>query len=468
VTKRITPADLSDPQELIARALALSAEFDASVAPGFEALVFKASRGIEDVYELTYLRKDGTRFPAVVSVAALRDAREAVIGYLLTGTDNTARKRVDEERKQALQRQNLDLVAARRMKAEFLANMSHELRTPLNAIIGFSEALKDGLMGEMTELQSGFVGDICTSGRQLLSLINDVLDLSGAEAGKASLDLAPVGPSSLFENSVSAVKEIAAALEAPADCPFALVVEDDLNSAALIRVMLEAEGFRVLHAVSAEAALDLAARQPIALITLDIMLPGMDGWAFLARIKDVPALRRVPVVIISIVADRRKGFSMGATAVMQKPVSRAELRDSLADLGFLPGAKGRPLTVLVVDDDPKAVELIAARMLDFATNVLRAYGGREAIAAARREIPDLIVLDLMMPKVNGFDVVEALHDTRETARIPILVVTSREITAEDRTRLNGSVSTIMDKGTFHPDRFTEEVRRAMSGRQAAA
>jgi CheY-like chemotaxis protein len=153
---------------------------------------------------------------------------------------------------------------------------------------------------------------------------------------------------------------------------------------------------------------------------------------------------------------------------MQKPVSRAELRDSLADLGFLPGAKGRPLTVLVVDDDPKAVELIAARMLDFATNVLRAYGGREAIAAARREIPDLIVLDLMMPKVNGFDVVEALHDTRETARIPILVVTSREITAEDRTRLNGSVSTIMDKGTFHPDRFTEEVRRAMSGRQAAA
>jgi len=104
VMNKITPADISDPQELIARAEALSAELGTPITPGFEALVFKASRGIEDIYELTYIRKDGTRFPAVVSVTALRDAQDAIIGYLLIGTDNTARKEVEEEQKTSDQR----------------------------------------------------------------------------------------------------------------------------------------------------------------------------------------------------------------------------------------------------------------------------------------------------------------------------------------------------------------------------
>ncbi len=104
VVDRITPADISDPQELIARARALSAELGTPIAPGFEALVFKASRGIEDIYELTYIRKDGSRFPAVVSVTALRDAHDTIIGYLLIGTDNTARQLVEEERKKLDQR----------------------------------------------------------------------------------------------------------------------------------------------------------------------------------------------------------------------------------------------------------------------------------------------------------------------------------------------------------------------------
>src|SRR5947207_2663138 len=104
VMNRITPADISDPQELIARAKALSIELATTITPGFEALVFKASRGIEDIYELTYIRKDGSRFPAMVSVTALRDAQDAIIGYLLIGTDNTARKQVEEERMKLDQR----------------------------------------------------------------------------------------------------------------------------------------------------------------------------------------------------------------------------------------------------------------------------------------------------------------------------------------------------------------------------
>jgi CheY-like chemotaxis protein len=233
-------------------------------------------------------------------------------------------------------------------------------------------------------------------------------------------------------------------------------------------VQLEAEGFRVLHAVSAEDALVLAVQQPLSLITLDIMLPNMDGWDFLGRLKQVPALLRIPVVIISIVADRNKGFALGAAAILQKPMSRQELSASLVELGLLPVPQGQTLTVLVIDDDRDAVELIAVRILGLASTVLRAYGGREGIAAARQELPDVIVLDLMMPEVNGFDVVEALSDQPDTARIPILVVTAKEITGEDRTKLNGYVTTIMEKTEFSRDRFIAEIRRAMSGRGVVA
>jgi signal transduction histidine kinase/DNA-binding response OmpR family regulator len=640
VMNKVTPADLSDPQELVARAQALSVELDTPIAPGFEALVFKASRGIEDIYELTYIRKNRTRLPAVVSVTALRDARDAIIGYLLIGTDNTARKRVEEERKHfeyVLQQKNQELEAASRLKSEFLANMSHELRTPLNAIMGFSEVLKDGLMGELSSPQRGLIGSIFSSGQHLLALINDILDLSKVEAGKMTLDLEPMPVTPTLLNSLSIITEKAAShgigllLDAAEDVgslqadtrkvkqivynllsnavkftgdngrvtlragivaradvgrpasdwpsrmfplaesefrtflrvsvtdtgigispdnltalfkPFsqidsglarkfegtglglamvkllaelhggvvgvesavgegscftvwlpqraasgesvtvragamfhnaalpgprtALIVEDDFKSAELIRLQLEAEGFTVVHAASAEAAIVLAVQQPLALITLDIMLPNMDGWEFLGRIKQVPALMRIPVVIISIVADRNRGFALGAAAIMQKPMSRQELSAALVALGLLPLAAGKTLRVLVVDDDPNAVELVALRVKDLAGTVLRAAGGREAIETARQELPDLIVLDLMMPEVNGFDVVQALSRDASTARIPILIVTAKTVTPDDRAKLNGFVTAIVEKDEFSHDRFAAEVRRAMSGRKSAA
>ena len=144
VMNKITPADISDPQELIARAKALSAELGTPITPGFEALVFKASRGIEDIYELTYIRKDGTRFPAVVSVTALRDAQDAIIGYLLIGTDNTARKLVEAEQKkldQRLRDQTALLSEANEEIQRFVYIVSHDLRSPLVNIMGFASEL---------------------------------------------------------------------------------------------------------------------------------------------------------------------------------------------------------------------------------------------------------------------------------------------------------------------------------------
>ena len=758
VLNKITPADISDPQEVIARAKSLSLELGTSITPGFEALVFKASRGIEDIYELTYIRKDGSRFPAIVSVTALRDAQGGVIGYLLIGTDNTARKEVeaaqalldqrlrdqqfytrsliesnidalmmtdpqgfisdvnqqmmtltgrtrdeligahckkfftdparaeaaikrvltenkvsnyeltvraqngdetvvsynaatfhDRDRKlqgvfaaardvterkrfeRALQEKNLELEHASSMKSEFLATMSHELRTPLNAIIGFSEALKDGLAGPLSDTQQEYIGDIFTSGQHLLSLINDILDLSKVEAGMMTLELEAVDLASLLSGSLSIVKEkalsqrITLELEtaddlglplldmrktkqivynllanavkfsasgarvtlsarrvprdsvgmlsgtwpvhgfaladseftefleisvsdsgigisrtdmaklfqafsqidsslarkfegtglglamvkqlaelhggtvavasaenegarfavwlplrqgAPADTGLlhgthvvpaaavrrtALVIEDHDQSADMVRLLLEAEDFTVLRAASAEEALLLAPQHSLSLITLDIHLPGMDGWDFLTRIRDSGSLAQVPVVIISGLADSKLSLRRGAAAVLQKPISRAQLKISLANLGLHP-IEERTYTVLVVDDDPKAVEVIAAFLPAPAYAVVRAYGGAEAITLAQRLRPDLILLDLMMPQVSGFDVVEALQHNSDNARIPILVVTAKQITAGDRNKLNknqGNVVHILEKAGLNQARFIEEVRRAL-------
>ncbi len=230
-------------------------------------------------------------------------------------------------------------------------------------------------------------------------------------------------------------------------------------------MQLEAEGFTVLHAATVEADLLLAVQQPLSLslITLDIMLPNMDGWEFLGRIKQVPSLMRIPVLIVSIVAERSKGLALGASGVLHKPMSRQELSDSLVEIGLMPLSSGEPLRVLVVNDDPKQVELVAIHLAALGSIVLRAHGGREAISLARNELPDLIVLDLMMPDVTGFDVVEALGESPDTAVIPILVVTASQITVEVRSLLHGAVSTIMDKTELSHERFTAEVRRAMSG-----
>jgi CheY-like chemotaxis protein len=253
----------------------------------------------------------------------------------------------------------------------------------------------------------------------------------------------------------------------PAGARTALVVESNYESAALIRVQLEAEGFRVLHAPSAGEALSVAGRESLALVTLDIMMSDADGWLFLKQLKGIPLMKHVPVVIISILADRTKGFAMGAAAVMQSPVSRQELYDSLVELGLLPVSSERAIRVLIVDDDPKSVELIEMHIRDLASQVFRAYGGREAIEIAERELPDLILLDLMMPEVNGFDVVDILNKNPATARIPLIVVTSSELTVEERGRLNGGVTAVMGKAGFDGKRFVSEVRRAMTGRLAA-
>jgi len=238
----------------------------------------------------------------------------------------------------------------------------------------------------------------------------------------------------------------------------ALVVEDDDEAAALMGLQLQAEGFDVRTVTSAEAALALSGTLRPDLITVDILLPGMDGWDFIARLRDLPAWADVPVVVVSVMADHRRGFSLGASLVLQKPVSRQALARGLNRIGLAPDGES---TVLVIDDDPHAIEIIATHLRQSGHVVLRAPGGAEGIELARRFRPDLIALDLEMPEVNGFDVVDALSGHPGTSGIPIVVVTARQLTPAMRKRLNGHIHDIVDKAGFDSGRFVAEVRRAI-------
>ena len=193
VVNRITPADLHDPREVIERATALSAEFKTPIEPGFEALAFKASRGIEDIYELTKIRKDGSRFPAVVSVTALRDERARIIGYLLIGTDNSARKRAEEallkaatiqsatilqlnaDLERRVQERTVQLESANRELEAFSYSVSHDLRTPLRAIDGFSQVVLDTYGPQLPDEGRRYLHTIRAGAQKMGALIDDLL-----------------------------------------------------------------------------------------------------------------------------------------------------------------------------------------------------------------------------------------------------------------------------------------------------
>jgi signal transduction histidine kinase/DNA-binding response OmpR family regulator len=543
------------------------------------------------------------------------DHSEGEIGRLALGVERA--DRILKDRQAELGRARSEAEAATRAKSAFLAAMSHELRTPLGAVIGFGELLEDEVAGELNERQARYVENIVSSGRHLLELINDVLDLSKVEAGRMELereriDVQPVLASSLhivesiarrknvrveldivgplpevlvdegrlkqilynlLSNAVKFTEEggrvvLGADVEgspsetlrirvqdtgigiAPEDqerifgefeqvdsslarteqgtglgltlvrrltalhggdvqvesipgegstftvrlplaetqarteetpsqrqlepsrlpgaprplatAPRVLIVEDDPWARDLLTEYLHEAGYRTLWAASGEEALELARTQRPEAITMDVLLPGRDGWEILGELKSDQNTRGIPVFLVTVVDDQARGLQLGAMACFQKPVDRQGLLSAIENAISDDGSP--PRSVLVVDDDPEAREVARGVLETEGYRVLEACGGMEGIEVARKERPDVVVLDLLMPDLTGFDVAVVLRESPVTAGIPILVWTAQDLSSAERERLNRCIEGVSEKGG--KDRFLSDLRRMLGRRPA--
>ena len=549
--------------------------------------------------ECRFQAKDGSYETFIFIGTPVRDDSGKIINWV--GINTNIADRVQAEI--ALQEAKDSAEYANRAKSEFLATMSHELRTPLNAVIGFSEILRDEILGEINDEQKELVLDIHTSGNHLLAMINDILDLSKIEAGKMDLQLEQfsvqeaVTEVNTIINALANQKQIQLSLELDQDVlieadkikfkqilynllsnavkftdeggkvttkfevsssallgsvtdtgvgispqdraklfqpftqldasstrahsgtglglaltnrliqlhggkirvdseidegstfsftfplhqqeqqievaapdvsdskttvtsggpPTILVAEDNEQAAQLLGIYLTEAGYQVEYAADGEEAIEKADEiQPFA-ITLDILLPKKDGWQVLREMKTKPNLQSIPVIIISVTEERQLAFGLGAVDHLVKPIDKETLLASLQSLK-LPSRDGAP-RILVVDDDPQTVRLLSTVLTNDGYEVLKVYGGSEAIETTISQSPDLIILDMMMPQVDGFQVVRHLTADPRTCDIPIIICTALDLTDEDRDRLNGQIQSVIQKTGNVKDELLATIKR---------
>jgi PAS domain S-box-containing protein len=458
VMNQITPAEISDPQELIARAQALSKELETDIAPGFEALVFKASRGIEDIYELNYIRKDGSRFPAVVSVTALRDDDHSIIGYLLIGTDNTARKRVEAERShldQALKIKNIELEAARatadkanQAKSEFLSSMSHELRSPLNAILGFAQLIESGAP-HPTPVQKANLEQILKGGWYLLELINEILDLALIESGKLSMSMEPISLSDVLLDCQTMIEPQASKKGIQLHFPqftSPCFVDADRTRVKQVVVNLLSNAIKYNHVsgsvdvtcrAMAHDRLQISVRDTgdgLSAPQLDQLfqpfnrLGQEDSEEEGTGIGLVVSKRLVELMGGSIGANSAIGQGSEFWIELNLAVPHAVDHDTVdpAAPAVAPsGDAGRMRTLLYVEDNKANMELVA-QLVSRRANIrlLRAEDGMRGIALARAHLPDVILMDINLPGINGVQALKILREDPLTATIPVLALSA--------------------------------------------
>ena len=247
-----------------------------------------------------------------------------------------------------------------------------------------------------------------------------------------------------------------------------LVVEDDPSAVRLLREYLEPAGYAVRVAPDADNGLRMAAEQRPAAILLDVLLPTVDGWEALRRLKANSALRDIPVIMLTVVDERDVGLALGAVDYLVKPIQRAALLASLARFAPRPTSTGLPLRVLAIDDEPAALDLIRSTIEPAGFAVRGVTTGREALDIVNRERFDLIICDLVMPELDGFDVIAALKADSRTAHIPILVCTARDLSDGDKERLNGQILGIASKGTDGRDGLRAWLDRAAKPAAVAA
>nr|WP_315479489.1 ATP-binding protein [uncultured Rhodoferax sp.] len=458
VINKITPAEISDPQEVVARAKGLSVELETDITPGFEALVFKASRGIEDIYELTYIRKDGSRFPAVVSVTALRDDGNSIIGYLLIGTDNTARMRIEAERArldQVLQDKNIELEAARKTadkanlaKSDFLSSMSHELRSPLNAILGFAQLMESETPAP-TPAQQANIDQILRAGWYLLELINEILDLALIESGKLSMSMEPISLPDVLRDCQTMIEPqahkrginmIFPQFHAPC------FVEADRTRIKQVVVNLLTNAIKynrlngsveVTSDVDTNGHMRISVRDTGEGLSTAKMAQLFQPFNRLGQEASVEEGTGIGLVVSKRLVELMGGAIgahsiLGVGSVFWVELNTAEPPQLVFDYEAAPDQPvarvhdGAPVrTLLYVEDNQANMELVAqliARRPDM--RLLSARDGTRGVALARTHLPDVILMDINLPGINGTQALKILQEDPSTQHIPVLALSA--------------------------------------------
>jgi signal transduction histidine kinase/ActR/RegA family two-component response regulator len=447
VVNRISPSDIHDPHEVQDRAQALSEELGTAIAPGFEALAFKASRGIEDVYELTYICKDGSRFPAIVSITALRDESRKIIGYLLIGTDNSVRKAVQTRLNEAM----ATAEQASRAKTDFLSAMSHELRTPLNAILGFAQLMESGLPPP-TPAQRRNLDQILKAGWYLLELINEVLDLAVIESGNVTLSREPVSLAEVMLECHAMVDSQAQKRGIAMSYPLFAIprfVSADRTRVkqVLINLLFNAIKYnRTGGSVVVECVLPAP---DVMRINVRDTGAGMSPEQVAQLFQPFNRLGKEAGAEegtgIGLVVTKRLVELMGGTIGVESTIGEGsvfwiELRlvpapqramreaEQIA-LMRAPVAAGSPTrTLLYIEDNPANLELveqIVARRTDL--RLISAADGELGVEFARTCMPQVIVMDINLPGISGIEALRELRADPATAHIPVIALSANAV-----------------------------------------
>ena len=249
--------------------------------------------------------------------------------------------------------------------------------------------------------------------------------------------------------------DTALAIQGPSGAHTVLVIDDDPDARDLLRRVLSKEGLRVESVADGKEGIQRARELQPDVITLDVLMPEMDGWAVLAALKDDPELADIPVIMLTVLDDQDRGYALGVSDYVMKPADPGHLAAVLNR--YRRDAAAHPL--LVVEDDTSTRRMLRRVLENQGWTVMEAENGRAALERIGETVPSLILLDLMMPEMGGFEFVGELHKREEWRSIPVVVITARDITAEDQARLDGFVAAILQKGAYSRDEFLAEVRR---------
>jgi PAS domain S-box-containing protein len=480
VVNRISPSDIHDPEEVATRARELSLEFEITITPGFEALAFKASRGIEDVYELTYICKDRSRFPAIVSITALRGDYGEVLGYLLIGSDNSARKRVELELKEAMAAAE----KANRAKTDFLSGMSHELRTPLNAILGFTQLMESGTPSP-TPLQKQNLDQILKAGWYLLELINEILDLALIESGKVTLSREPVSLGEVMLECRAMIEpqahKRAIRMTFPRfESPHFVNADRTRVKQVLINLLFNAIKYNKPEgAVDVECTLRppgsirISVRDTGAGLAAEQLAQLFQPFNRLGRESGAEEGTGIGLMVTKRLLDLMGGAIGAESTVGVGSVFWIELgltgaprlvkhKAGRATLALQRVPDGTPLrTLLYVEDNPANLELVeqlVARRADL--RMLSAADGALGIEFARTCQPDLILMDINLPGISGIEALKILRADPSTSQIPILALSANAGTRDIEKGLEAGFFNYLTK-PIKVDQFMEALDAAL-------